>query len=152
MKQISAGLLIYRRRDSKLEVLLIHPGGPHWAKKDAGFWGIPKGLIEEGEDILEAAKREAEEETGWKIEGEMMPLGMVKQKSGKIVHAWAVEGYFDAATLNSNTFELEWPPKSGQKQKFPEVDRAEYFDMNMAKLKMLPAQAEFLEKLEKLIQ
>lgn len=149
-KNISAGLLIWRKNNDQIEVLLVHPGGPFWAKKDEGVWSIPKGLIEEGEDILKAAERETEEETGFSIDGEnFIDLDEVKMKSGKIIHAWAVEGNFDVSEIKSNDFEIEWPPRSGKKQKFPEVDRGEYFDIKTAKIKIVPAQTEFIKRLMK---
>ena len=124
MAKNSAGLLLYRFRDGNLEVFLVHPGGPFWAKKDLGVWSIPKGEIDEGEEPLGAARREFEEETGFSPEGTFRELTPVRQRSGKIVHAWAVEGDCDPTALRSNTFTLEWPPRSGRMQEIPEVDRA----------------------------
>ena len=138
MPKKSAGLLLYRRTDAELEVLLVHPGGPFWRNKDEGAWTIPKGEFDNGEDPLAAARREFKEETGSAPpDGQCIPLTPIKQKNGKMVHAWAVEGDFDPARLNSNQFETEWPPKSGRTQKFPEVDRAEWFTPEVAKQKML---------------
>lgn len=142
----SAGILGFRRTRGVLEVLLVHPGGPFFAKKDAGAWSIPKGLIE-GDDLLAEAKREFVEETGFSICGEAIPLGSIRQKSGKLVHAWAVEGDWDLASFKSNTFELEWPPKSGKRQSYPEADRAAWFSIAEAREKILAAQAEFLDRL-----
>ena len=123
----SAGILLFRRRAHALELLLVHPGGPFWAKKDDGAWSIPKGLFEAGEDALAAARREFAEETGCRIEGPFLELGSFKQPSGKMVFAWAAEGEFDLAAFRSNAFSLEWPPKSGRIQQFPEADRAAWF-------------------------
>ena len=148
MPKTSAGLLLFREASGGLEVLLVHPGGPFWSKKDEGAWSIPKGEIDEGEDPLEAARRELEEETGASAQGEAIPLGSLKQSGGKIVHAWAVRGDFDPALLRSNTFLLEWPPKSGRMQEFPEVDRAGWFAIDVAKRKILKGQAGFLGRLQ----
>lgn len=137
---------MYRMR-GQIEVLLVHPGGPGWAKKDAGAWSIPKGEYEPGDDPLVAAKREFEEELGTAPEGEFVELAAVKQAGGKVVRAWAVQGDFDPAALRSNTFEMEWPPRSGMKQSFPEVDRAEWFCLDEAAEKTNPAQRAFLAKL-----
>jgi predicted NUDIX family NTP pyrophosphohydrolase len=147
MPKRSAGILMFRRRGGEIEVLLMHPGGPFWAKKDAGAWSIPKGEYAQGEDALAVAKREFEEETGARPEGKFLPLGEVVQAGGKIVTAWALEGDFDPATLTSNRFELEWPPKSGRKVSFPEVDRALWFPPAEARQKILPAQHEFITRL-----
>lgn len=152
MPKISAGILMYRRGEKGVEVLLVHPGGPFFSRKDAGVWSVPKGEVEEGEDeknYLERAKREFNEETGFVVEGDLFPLGQIKQKGGKIVHAWAVEGNCDARVIKSNTFAIEWPPHSGMKKEFPEVDRAGWFSIAAAKEKINPAQAEFLEILLK---
>jgi predicted NUDIX family NTP pyrophosphohydrolase len=146
--QISAGILAYRRSDA-LEVLLAHPGGPFWAKKDAGAWTIPKGLIESGDDPIGAARREFNEETGLVADGQMMVLAPVRQKSGKLVHAFALDADFDLAGFASNTFEIEWPPKSGRRQTFPEIDRIAYFTLSVAKAKILAYQLPFLFELEK---
>ena len=147
MPKRSAGILMFRRRGGEIEVLLMHPGGPFWAKKDAGAWSIPKGEYAQGEDALAVAKREFEEETGARPDGKFLPLGEVVQAGGKIVTAWALEGDFDPATLTSNRFELEWPPKSGRKVSFPEVDRAQWFSPAEAQQKILAAQREFMTRL-----
>ena len=146
-KEISAGILAYRRR-GELEVLLAHPGGPFWAKKDAGAWSIPKGLIDPGEELLAAARREFTEETGFTAQKPFIPLAAVKQKSGKIVHAFACEGDYDPAKLVCDTFEIEWPPKSGKRRSFPEIDRAAWFGMDAAGEKILGYQRPWLEELE----
>jgi predicted NUDIX family NTP pyrophosphohydrolase len=146
----SAGILLYRRRDGETEFLLVHPGGPFWAKKDAGAWSIPKGQIEAEEEPRACAIRELEEELGSAPELDpeaLLELGSIRQRAGKVVEAWAAEADFDTATLASNCFEMEWPPRSGSKQEFPEVDRAEWFDLGTAREKILPAQAEFLDRL-----
>lgn len=147
-KKPSAGILLHRFRGSTLEVFLVHPGGPFWAKKDAGAWSIPKGEFEEQEDPLEAAKREFKEETGFSVQGDFAALTPLKQRSGKLVYAWAVSGDCRAESIHSNTFLLEWPPHSGKRQEFPEVDRAEWFTLESAKEKILKGQAGFLEELE----
>lgn len=153
MPKQSAGLLLFRRIDSQLEVLLVHPGGPLWAKKDDGAWSIPKGEMAEGEDPLQAAYRELEEETGHSIgsdlKGNCLPLTPVKQAGGKMVYAWAVESDFDIAMLKSNTFSMEWPPRSGRKQEFPEVDRAGWFRLAEARRKILKSQEPLLLELER---
>jgi predicted NUDIX family NTP pyrophosphohydrolase len=144
----SAGLLLYRRASDGLEVLLVHPGGPFWTKKDAGVWSIPKGEYEPGDDALTAARREFEEELGSAPpDGATLELGEVRQKSGKLVHAWALEGDLDATAAHSNTFTIEWPPRSGRMQEFPEVDRAEWFRVDLARQKINPAQVAFLDRL-----
>ena len=143
----SAGLLLYRMRDGALEVLLAHPGGPYWQRKDRGSWSIPKGEASEGEELLAAARREFQEETGATADGPALALGHVRMKSGKLVHAWAVEGDFDIARLCSNTFELEWPRGSGVHRSFPEVDRAAWFTLDEARRHILPAQAPLLDTL-----
>jgi predicted NUDIX family NTP pyrophosphohydrolase len=149
-KQVSAGVLAFRRK-TELEVLLAHPGGPFWAKKDVGAWTIPKGLVEAGDDIIAAARREFIEETGLVAEGDMIELAPVKQKSGKLVHAFALEADLDLNQFTSNTFEIEWPPKSGQRQSFPEIDRIAYFSLPVAQLKIiayqLPLLREFMRRL-----
>ena len=148
---ISAGLLAFRRRDG-LEVLLAHPGGPFWAKKDEGAWSVPKGLVEPGADLLATARREFTEETNFSVtalSGQFIALAPVKQKGGKIVHAWAFEADFDLASFASNTFEIEWPPKSGRRQSFPEVDRIGYFPLALASLKILSYQLPLLQELER---
>jgi len=143
----SAGLLLHRSRAGGREFFLVHPGGPFWAKKDEGSWSIPKGELEAGEDPLETAKRELEEETGIVAQGPCVPLGSVKQKNGKLVHVWAIEQDADAASIRSNTFALEWPPRSGRTREFPEVDRAAWFDLATARRKINAAQRELLERL-----
>jgi len=145
----SAGILLHRRSgDGALEVLLVHPGGPFWAKKDLGAWSIPKGEHEDGEDARAAALREFEEELGSPaVEGELVDLGEVRQKSGKVVTAWALEGDIDADAIRSNTFEMEWPPRSGRMREFPEVDRAAWFGLDEARERILPAQAPLLDRL-----
>lgn len=145
-KKSTAGLLLYRRVGG-LEVFLIHPGGPFWAKKELGAWSLPKGEIDEGEEPLDAAKREFTEETGFAIDGEFHPLEPIKQSGGKLVFAWAVEGDCDPAQLCSNLFSMEWPPRSGKTQEFPEVDRGAWFDIAEARKRILPAQAPFLDQL-----
>jgi predicted NUDIX family NTP pyrophosphohydrolase len=149
MAKISAGLLMYRMRDGELEFLLAHPGGSFWKNKDAGAWTIPKGEIREDEEPLAAARREFEEETGVKPEGDFIPLTPIKQRSGKLVHAWAFEGDCDPTKVKSNTFQIEWPPKSGRYETCPEIDRAGFFKLAQAKKKIMPAQFSFLEELER---
>jgi len=151
MPKTSAGLLMYRRRRGGVEVFLVHPGGPFWAKKDAGAWSIPKGEYAAGDDPLEAARREFEEETGMAPEGEFAELGSVKQAGGKTVTAWAFEGDCDPEAIRSNTFTMEWPPKSGRQQEFPEVDRAGWFDLRTAEEKILKGQLGFLRRLGELL-
>ena len=151
MAKVSAGVLMYRFKAGHLEVLLAHPGGPFWTNKDLGAWTIPKGLVDEDEDQLAAARREFEEEIGTKPEGDFFPLGEVLQKGGKTVVAWAFEGDLDTTTITSNTFKKEWPPRSGQWQSFPEVDRAEFFSIAEAKTKINPAQAAFLSRLDAML-
>jgi predicted NUDIX family NTP pyrophosphohydrolase len=143
----SAGLLAFRERAGGLEVLLVHPGGPFWAKKDEGAWSIPKGEIADNEEPLAAAQREFAEECGVAPEGDFIPLGSVKQAGGKQVFAWAFRFEFDPATLRSNTFSMEWPPKSGKQREFPEVDRAEWFTLDAARVKILKGQAPLLDEL-----
>jgi predicted NUDIX family NTP pyrophosphohydrolase len=145
--KISAGILFYRRRDGRVEVLLAHPGGPFWKRKDLGAWSIPKGECQAGEDPMAAARREFEEETGLRLQSELTPLGEVKQAGGKVVRAWAVEGDCEASAMHSNTFQLEWPPKSGKIQQFPEIDRFEWFSLDAARERLVSAQAAFLERL-----
>lgn len=147
MPTTSAGLLLYRFLNSGLQVLLVHPGGPFWAHKDLGAWSIPKGEVGEGEDLLAAARREFGEETGASAEGPVVSLGQVRQRSGKIVHAWATRGDFDPRELRSNHFEMEWPRGSGELRSFPEVDRAAWFDLADARRHILPAQEPFLDAL-----
>jgi predicted NUDIX family NTP pyrophosphohydrolase len=148
--ELSAGLLAFRRRNA-LEVLLAHPGGPFWAKKDDGVWTIPKGLAEPGADLLATAQREFAEETNLSAAGDYLPLTSAKQKSGKIVHAWAFEADFDLASFASNSFEIEWPPRSGRRQHFPEIDRIAYFTLPVAMVKILTYQRPFLLELQTLI-
>jgi predicted NUDIX family NTP pyrophosphohydrolase len=144
----SAGILLYRHADAGPEVLLVHPGGPFWARRDEGAWSIPKGEHGEGEEPIDAARREFAEETGAPLAaGELIPLGEVRQRSGKQVAAWAAEGDLDPASVRSNTFELEWPPRSGRIQAFPEVDRAEWFALDEARRRLLPAQVAFVDRL-----
>lgn len=150
MPKVSAGLLLYRRRPGRLEVLLAHPGGPLWRHKDLGAWTIPKGLLEPGEDPLDAARREFAEETGQRIDAPAAPLGTITQASGKLVHAWAVEGDFDPAALRSNTFALEWPRGSGRRIDVPEVDRVAWFDLDEARRRLNPAQAPLVDRLHAL--
>jgi predicted NUDIX family NTP pyrophosphohydrolase len=151
MAKKSAGLLMYRWCCGVLEVLLVHPGGPFWAKKDEGSWSIPKGEYEPGEDPLEVAKREFQEETSYQATGEFTPLTPRKQPSGKVITAWAFEGDCDASVVKSNTFSMEWPPRSGKQREFPEIDRAGWFTIQMGKEKILKGQAGFLEELEKIL-
>lgn len=151
MSKASAGLLMYRKRNQQLEVLLVHLGGPFWAKKDAGAWFVPKGEINPGEDELAAAKREFEEETGLFAGAPLLPLGSVKHKSGKRVSAWAFEGDCDPAALRSNTFQMEWPPRSGKTREFLEIDRAAFFTTEAAREKMHPAEFEFVTRLLSLL-
>src|SRR3954454_16295844 len=148
MPQRSAGILLYRHGADGLEVLLVHPGGPFFARKDDGAWSIPKGLYEDGEEPLDAARREFAEEIGSACpDGAALELGEIRQKSGKRVLAWAVEGDLDADAITSNMFEIEWPPRSGRRQEFPEIDRAAWFPLPTACTKILAAQAEFLARL-----
>jgi predicted NUDIX family NTP pyrophosphohydrolase len=147
----SSGILLYRDGDDGTEFLLVHPGGPYWARRDDGAWSIPKGGIEGEEGSREAALRELDEELGSAAPdldpGQLIELGSVRQRAGKVVDAWAAEGDFDPAALDSNTFEMEWPPRSGREVEFPEVDRADWFDLEGARRKLLPAQSEFLDRL-----
>ncbi|MET0293103.1 MAG: NUDIX domain-containing protein [Steroidobacteraceae bacterium] len=147
MAKKSAGLLLFRHRRSEVEVLLAHPGGPFWAKKDDGAWSIPKGQLDDDEDPLAAAVRECHEELGVLVTGDFVPLAPIRQPGGKLVLAWAQEGDFEPQTLVSNTFELEWPPRSGRLQLFPEVDRAGWFSMDEARIKLLEAQRPLLDQL-----
>ncbi len=145
---MSAGILLYRTGGGATEVLLVHPGGPFWARRDAGVWSIPKGEYEDGEDPRACALREFEEETGSALPpGELIDLGSVKQRGGKVVSAWAAEGDLDADAVRSNTFTMEWPPRSGRTAEFPEVDRAGWFDPDSARDKLNPAQTAFLDRL-----
>jgi predicted NUDIX family NTP pyrophosphohydrolase len=148
VSQKSAGLLLFREISGYLEVLLVHPGGPLWARKDDGAWSIPKGEFGDGEQPLVAARREFEEETGFTPDGEMIPLEPLRQPSGKLVYAWALRGDLDTAKVKSNLFSMEWPPKSGREQKFPEVDRAAWFGIDEAYRKILKGQAAFVDELQ----
>ena len=148
MGKISAGILLFRRRPEGVEVLLVHPGGPFWARRDEGAWSIPKGLADEGEDALLAARREFREETGMTVEGEALELGAHRQPSGKTVLAFAVEGDFDPATLNSNLFEIEWPPRSGRTAAFPEADKAGWFSLEQALVRVTRGQRPIIAALE----
>jgi predicted NUDIX family NTP pyrophosphohydrolase len=149
MAKLSAGLLMYRRRGGELEVFLVHPGGPFWAKKDVGAWSIPKGEYAEGEEPLKAAQREFEEETGFAARGDFVKLDEVKQAGGKVVSAWAFEGDCDPGELKSNVFEMEWPPRSGRMAEFPEVDRAGWFSIAEARERILKGQVPFLDTLSR---
>jgi predicted NUDIX family NTP pyrophosphohydrolase len=150
MARRSAGILLYRSGPDGPEVLLVHPGGPFWAKRDDGAWSIPKGEYEDGEDPRAAALREFEEEIGSALDatGELVELGDVRQRNRKVVTAWAAEGDVDASAVRSNTFAMEWPPRSGRTQEFPEVDRAEWFSLARARDKLIEAQTAFLDRLE----
>jgi len=143
----SAGILMYRLRDGKPEMLLVHPGGPFWRRKDRGSWSIPKGLFEEGEDPFQAAVREFREETGFEAHGEFRELTPLRQRGGKLIHCWAVEGDLDADAVQSNAFSLEWPPHSGKLEEFPEVDRAGWFPVEVARQKIIGGQAGFITEL-----
>jgi predicted NUDIX family NTP pyrophosphohydrolase len=145
---ISAGLLLYRRTSDALEVLLAHPGGPFWARRDVGAWSIPKGLVADGEEPLAAACREFAEETGIRPTGPFLCLGSVRQKAGKLIYAWAWEGDADPARLTSNLMRIEWPRGSGRWLRFPEVDRWDWFSPQMAREKLNPAQGAFIDRLE----
>lgn len=147
MAKQSGGILAYRITDTELQVFLVHPGGPFWKNKNNGAWSIPKGEFNDDEEPLSAARREFAEETGQSIDGNFSPLNPIKLKSGKMVYAWAVEADIDAGNINSNTFEMEWPPKSGKIITIPEVDRAEWFDTETAKIKINPAQVAFIDEL-----
>lgn len=147
MAKHSAGILLYRFRESKLEVFLVHPGGPFWARKDEGAWSIPKGESEEGEDPLVAAKRELTEETGIALNSSLIDLGELRQPGGKIVHAWAAAQDCDPSEIRSNTFEVEWPPKSGKFREFPEVDRGAWYTLSAARKKLHKGQRGFIDKL-----
>ena len=150
MPQLSAGILMWRRRGGEREVLLAHFGGPMWAKKDAGAWAIPKGLVEEGEDIEACARREFAEELGVEPEGELVPLGRIRQKGGKWVEAFALEGDLDADAIVSDHYRLEWPPGSGRFGSWPEVDRAAWFTLAEARTRILPSQLPILDRFEAL--
>ncbi|HEX3832959.1 MAG TPA: NUDIX domain-containing protein [Solirubrobacteraceae bacterium] len=149
----SAGILLYRRRDDRLEVLLVHPGGPLWARRDAGVWSIPKGEYGDDEDPLAAARREFAEELGTPApDGDALELGEIRQKSGKRVQAWVLAGDLDAEQIQSNTFAMQWPPRSGRTQEFPEVDRAQWFGFDEAREKLNPAQVELLDRLSDILE
>jgi predicted NUDIX family NTP pyrophosphohydrolase len=153
MPRLSAGIILYRRKNQAIEVFLVHPGGPFWKNKDRATWSIPKGEYEAGDDPLAAARREFEEETGTRApDGEPLPLGETRQAGGKVVRAWAIEGDCAAEAIRSNLFELEWPPKSGKLQQFPEVDRAGWFELAEAREKLLPGQHGFLDRLAKAVE
>ncbi len=152
MAKKSAGLLIYRHRQSGTEVFLVHPGGPFWARKDEGAWSIPKGEYAPGEDPLETARREFQEETGFEAGGDFIPLTPRKQPGGKVISAWALEGDCDASLIKSNTFSMEWPPRSGRQQEFLEVDRAGWFTVHAAKEKILKGQVPFLDELSEILR
>ena len=152
MASQSAGILAYRWNNHAIEFFLVHPGGPFWAKKDIGAWSIPKGEFDPGEDPLTAAQREFTEETGQTIKGNFKPLSPVKQKAGKIIHAWLVEGEVDISSIVSNTFEMEWPPKSGRRQAFPEIDKGGWFDAATAKNKINEQQAALITEALQLLQ
>lgn len=151
MPKQAAGILLYRRGAAGVEVLLAHPGGPLWARKDLASWTLPKGQFTDGELPLDAAKREFEEEMGSPPTGEFQALGTLKQPSGKVIHAWAAQSDFDVTTVASNLFSMEWPPRSGKFGEFPEVDRAEWFSIEEARLKILKGQAPFLDRLLALV-
>lgn len=152
MAKQSAGLLLYRRRGNELQVFLVHPGGPFWSRREAGAWSIPKGEFAPDENPLDAAKREFAEETGFRAAGAFVPLTPRKQPSGKIIHAWAVEGDCDAAAIKSNAFKMQWPPHSGQVRAFAEVDRAGWFDIPTARQKLHKGQIPFVDELEQRLQ
>lgn len=147
MPKISAGLLVYRDLNQRLEVLLVHLGGPYWQRKDNGAWTIPRGEVEAGEDLLAAAIREFTEETGWQPHGPYLSLGEVRGRSGKTIHAWAFRGSYDPASIRSNLFEIEWPPRSGRRQQFPEIDRAGFFVIPEAQTKLIRSELPFLNRL-----
>ena len=152
MAKTSAGLLMYRFRGGTMEVLLVHPGGPFWRKKDEGAWSVPKGEVESGEELLATARREFHEELGLEAAGNFIPLTPIRQKGGKVVHAWAFQGDCDPAAIRGNTFTTEWPPKSGRAMEFPEVDKAAFFDLEAARRKINPAQAALLDQLDRLLK
>jgi predicted NUDIX family NTP pyrophosphohydrolase len=147
MPKRSAGLLLYRRYNRELEVFLVHPGGPYWAQKDQGAWSIPKGEYTEEEEAIDAARREFQEETGFPVEGELIELGEVTQPGGKVVKAWALEGECDPVRLRSNTFSMEWPPRSGRQMAFPEVDRGDWYSIKDARERLTAVQLPFLDRL-----
>ena len=149
--KLSAGIVLYRMRDGECEVFLVHPGGPFWARKDDGAWSIPKGEYADGDDPLTTAKREFREETSFEVGDNFRALSPLKQPSGKVISAWAVEGDVDSASITSNTFLLEWPPKSGKTQESPEVDRAMWCTIPTARIKLFPGQRPFLDQLQQLL-
>jgi predicted NUDIX family NTP pyrophosphohydrolase len=151
MAKVSSGILLFRKQSSSIEILLVHPGGPFFAKKDEGSWTIPKGELIDDEEPLSAAIREFEEETGYKPAGDFIELPAIKQKGGKIVQCWAVTGDLDPATITSNTFEMEWPPRSGKKKSFPEIDKAAWFSIDTARQKINERQIDFIDKLLEII-
>jgi len=151
MPKKSAGLLLYRKVRGSMEVFLVHPGGPFWANRDEGAWSIPKGEFDAGEDPLDAAKREFQEETGLVAEGDFQPLKPIRQKSGKIVYSWAVHLDLDATGVKSNTFSMEWPPGSDRMREFPEIDRAGWFKIELARRKILKTQLDLIEQLERAV-
>ncbi|MCI0443604.1 NUDIX domain-containing protein [bacterium] len=151
MGKRAAGILLYRKEGSSIEVFLIHPGGPYWANKDEQSWSIPKGEFLDNEDPLTAAQREFQEETGFSLQGPFISIGSIKQSSGKVVQAWTAEGNLDASAIQSNSFRLEWPPRSGKYQDFPEADRGDWFSLAQARKKLLKVQLPFLENLERLL-
>ncbi len=147
MPKVSAGLLMCRRHEGELQFLLAHPGGPYFARRDAGVWTLPKGAVEPPESAEDAARREFREETGFELgEATLIPLGEVRQKSGKVVHGWAFIGDCDPRALDSNPFEIEWPPRSGRRRSFPEIDRVDFFDAAAARVKLIEAQYPFIER------
>lgn len=148
MLKKSAGLLLYRFQQQTLQILLVHPGGPFWAKKDDGVWSIPKGEFDDNEEPLKAALREMKEETGVAVQGSFTELTVVKQKSGKLIYAWALQHDIDASNIISNTFDMEWPPKSGKLKSFPEVDKAQWFTLDEALIKIVAGQAPLLFELQ----
>jgi predicted NUDIX family NTP pyrophosphohydrolase len=149
--QVSAGLLMFRKNGNNLELFLVHPGGPFWAKKDLGAWSIPKGLVDENEDKLVAAQREFTEETSFVASGPFIDLGMVRLKSGKVVYAWAFEGDHDPSELRSNTFEIEWPPRSKRMKEFPEIDQARFFSVAEARQRINQSQVPFVDRLIQIV-
>jgi predicted NUDIX family NTP pyrophosphohydrolase len=149
--KISAGILLYRRSPEGVELFLVHPSGPFWAKRDSGAWTIPKGEVDAEEDLLDAAKREFREETGTRVDGAFVELAPARQPSGKVVYAWAVEGDIDASAIASNTFSIEWPPKSGKTREFPEIDRGGWFTPAEAREKLLPGQLPLLDQLMRMV-
>ena len=149
--QVSAGLLMFRKTGHNLELFLVHPGGPFWAKKDAGAWSIPKGLVDQNEDKVAAAQREFTEETSLVASGPFIDLGMVCLKSGKLVHAWAFEGDCDSSKIRSNTFKIEWPPRSKQMKEFPEIDQARFFSVTEARQRINQSQVPFIDRLVQIV-